>query len=510
MEVQAIVAEHRRLGKVEVLDVVREKDSDRLKALIVRDSEGRKRQFLIDSSCWSSDPREAVNAVNKRREDFARQIQQQKDEGRQWLNEHQSELPAVGFRGAGNDKFTEYLRRAYSRLKDSGTRHGRASFGGHDDSPESVVCDLIDDAGTGGVLAESIPESMSDQVFEQACNDIRRRDDFVSETPSPDEVIPRPVNSREGIVQRLVNRYGESLEIYFRHCIDREKCRDISPTIFIHSKSGVWNPAPATCKKWALAVERWILELDMPLPEKADFLRQLREATERSKKETSWRQISSESPASDLDSKWQQLFARVEGSGRKVWWDRIPTVPDLDSAKRYPYLLNPPLPLNRASLADATAMSGWRTWGGVSRNVTSSLLTSFGTMSLKQNDPAYEFALRYAKGHRSTLRPDDFKPLPPIPPAEQTVRVSPAPVRKPRRADAIAERRKTKAKQIEKGLIAILESSEFSEAEKREFVRITDNVDMPRAKLARKLKISPAVLRRRLVTLKEWGQKDDN
>jgi hypothetical protein len=497
-EVESIFVEHSKLGKVEVLDVACERGTDRPKALIVRDGDGRKRQLLIESPSWVSDPTDAIRTIDERRENLARQIRQEKAEGRKWLTEHSDELPKLGFRGAGDDKFTDYLRRAYRKLADSGIRRSRSSFGGSDDSPESVVCDLIDDAGTGGVLAESAaPKSFSDRVLAQTCDDIRRRDDFVPEGA---------VYSRAEVIKRLVSRYGEALEIYFRHCVDGEKCRDIAPSIAIESESGKWSPKPATCKKWAFAIEQWILQLDMRLDEKAEFLRQLREATEQSKKEISWRQLGSESSAPDLDEKWQQLFAR-EGT---VWWDQIRPVPDLDSPKRYPQLLNTPLPENRIGVFDAKTLAGGRTWDAVPLSVTSNLLASFGTMSLKQNDPAYEFALRYAKQQQTAFRADDFKPLPPIPPAQPTARALPSPEPNPSRSDVAAERRRAKTRQAEKGLLAILDSPDFTEAEKREFVRIADNLEMPRAKLAQKLKMSPETVKRRIATLKQWSQTDDN
>jgi DNA-binding CsgD family transcriptional regulator len=432
------------------------------------------------------------------------QIQQEKVAAAQWYAEHKSELPAVGLRGMGTDKYTEYLRRAYSKLKHSGGgKLQRAKFEDHD-SPEGVLSNLIDDCGS------LVEHDRKDRITEQAEHDLSQRED----ASEPLYVSTENGYRKAGVIERLVRDHGEALACYFRHCIDREKCRDIKITVY--GPSGVRKLSPAIVKKWALAVEKWVLALQMPLEEKARFLAELRQAVETERKEIAWRG----SPEPESADRWAQLFAAVEP--RKLWWEcRRPQTPEQPlppawfewvlcladkKSQRWvleagPILSGNMLAENPLPLGQIKNLSGGGTWRNVPTTQNSFYLGSFGLLRPEDAGVVREFVLSRPKPSPVA----EFKPLPPFaekPAGKLEIKPEAISVRKSQES-AATERKAEKRRQVENGLVRILDS-DLSASEKREFVRIADlfKDGNTTKEIARRAKLSERTITGRLKQLR--------
>ncbi len=365
------------------------------------------------------------------------------DQARRWLAEHEAELPAV----LNYDPFLACVQRAVSQVR----REKKLTW----KSPTSIV--------------EACPEPMekpSSAVYERV-EAIRFREGEAS-------------GQESDLIERLASGYHvEALESYFRHH-DGESFEEIASGIRIEKSGELVHPRPSQVRRWIHNVNTWLGEINITGESKARFLAELGHQIGEVNKAAAWQRITH----LDGDNSSYEPVTELELG---VWWETIAEMPDrspkdLDEAA----ITHEPPPCEWRT---TKALAGGRHWDrkkiNVKAKVSSLPSTNFPPVSScpwSYQSPSENLAVERDRLHMAEV--EAARALTP------KIDLTP---------------KQIKLRELEAGLLTVLDSSKFTEHEKHEFVSIVDALQDGRtiAEIAGSVRLSEKTVKNRIRKLRE-------
>ncbi len=363
-------------------------------------------------------------------------------EAKEWLRQHESELPSVSF----YDPFLTAIRNAVKRVKP-----GKNS----DKKIQNVLADfnqLLSASGQGSA------------------------------------------------VSNIVSDYGDFIEMYFSFVLDGEKCKDIAPRYTIYRKGQPTALSPGRCRAWIAKIEKWVngltSELGLSLEQKAKFLGELREEISNQKKDAAWQRLFPAEPKPGVPTRqrrtgaWWENPDYEEPAPRKDW-------PIWVKAVIYDALAGKPVP-PPVQTETIKFLAGGSTWNQVP-NVPSFRALPFISL-LGPDDPEYQTVAQWARQRAGLKR---LEPEPTSPPRVVPDKIVALPPKEQYVPDA-ADRKKAKIRAMDNALVRLLDSEGLTAEERKQLIRVMDKLKegctIP--EISKALKLSVPTINRRIKRLK--------
>lgn len=309
-------------------------------------------------------------------------------------------------------------------------------------------------------------------------------------------------------VSNIVSDYGDFIEMYFSYVLDGEKCKDIAPRYTIYRKGKQATLTPGQCRAWIAKIEKWVnalsSELKLTLEQKARFLGELREEISTQKKDAAWQRLFVPTPKPGVPT-------RNRGTG--AWWEN-PDYEEPAPRKDWPTWLKATVgailageDVPPAISAEAVKfLAGGNHWA--QRPLTPpKFIAPQPLFSIDRNDPEYKQLLIWTQKHPIPKPETKNDPLP----RPAVVPEIPEVLQKPAQIPDADDRRKTKYRQLECGLIALLDGpKKLPTAKRHKFVGVVDGFKAGKtiAQIAESLRMTEIAVSRAIKTLKKAA--DDN